>query len=133
MLHQLMEFYVAFQVCCYLLGLTKSISMLLQGSNMERCCAYEMVTNAQAAYEDVQIILRMSFIIFTQRQVALQKGHSAKSVGIRSYSGPYFPAFGLNTERYFVSLRIQSEWRKIRTRKSSVFGQFSCSVVLHYI
>ena len=23
-----------------------------------------------------------------------------KSVGIRSFSGPYFPTFGLNTERY---------------------------------
>ena len=26
---------------------------------------------------------------------------------------PYFPAFGLNTERYFVSLRIQSVCRKM--------------------
>ena len=26
--------------------------------------------------------------------------HCVKSVLIRSYSGPYFPAFGLNTERY---------------------------------
>ena len=25
-------------------------------------------------------------------------------------SGPYFPAFGLNTEIYFVSLRIKSEY-----------------------
>ena len=25
-----------------------------------------------------------------------------KSVRIRSYSGPHFPAFGLKTERYFV-------------------------------
>ena len=25
------------------------------------------------------------------------------------YSGPYFPLFGLNTERYFVCLRIQFE------------------------
>ena len=39
-----------------------------------------------------------------------------KGVRIRSYSGPYFPAFGLNTERYSVSLRIQSECGKIRTR-----------------
>ena len=38
--------------------------------------------------------------------------HCEKSVRIRSYSGPYFPAFGLNTERYTVSLRIQSEWGK---------------------
>ena len=33
------------------------------------------------------------------------------------FSGPYFPAFGLNTERYFVSLHIQSECGKIRTKK----------------
>ena len=31
-----------------------------------------------------------------------------KSVHIRSYSGRYFPAFKLNTERYGVSLRIQA-------------------------
>ena len=42
-------------------------------------------------------------------------------------SGPYFPAFGLNTEIYFVSLLIQSECRKIRTRNNSVFGHFSRS------
>ena len=39
-----------------------------------------------------------------------------KSVGIRSYSGPYFPAFILNTEIYSVSLHIQSECGKIGTR-----------------
>ena len=43
------------------------------------------------------------------------------------FSGPYFPAFGLNTERYSVSLHIQSECGKIRTRKNSVFGHFSRS------
>ena len=44
------------------------------------------------------------------------------------FSGPYFRAFGLNTERYFVSLRIQCECGKIRTRKSSVFGHISHNV-----
>ena len=39
-----------------------------------------------------------------------------KIVLIWLYSGPYFPAFGLNMERYKVSLRIQSECGKIRTR-----------------
>ena len=39
-------------------------------------------------------------------------------------SGPYFPVFGLNKEIYEVNLRIQSEWRKIRTRNNSVFGNF---------
>ena len=45
------------------------------------------------------------------------------------FSGPYFPAFGLNTERYSVSLRIQSKCGKIRTRKNSVFGDFPHSVI----
>ena len=44
------------------------------------------------------------------------------------FSGPYFPAFGLNTEKYEVSLRIQSECGKARTRKNSAFGHFSRSV-----
>ena len=48
------------------------------------------------------------------------------------FSGPYFPTFGLNTERYFVSLRIQCEWGKIRTRKNSVLGHFSRSVVWYF-
>ena len=39
-----------------------------------------------------------------------------KSVRIRSYSGPHFSAFGLNTERYSVSPRIQSECEKMRSR-----------------
>ena len=43
-------------------------------------------------------------------------------------SGPYLPAFGLNTERYFGFLGIQSECGEIRTRNNSVFGLFSCSV-----
>ena len=45
-------------------------------------------------------------------------------------SGPYFPAVGLNTERYFVSLHIQSECGKIQTRNYSVFGHFSRSDTL---
>ena len=44
------------------------------------------------------------------------------------FSDPYFPVFGLNTERYEVSLRIQAECGKIRTRKDSLFGHFSRSV-----
>ena len=33
------------------------------------------------------------------------------------FSGPYFPILGLDTERYEVFLRIQSESVKIRSRK----------------
>ena len=44
-----------------------------------------------------------------QEQIHQMLNHCVKSVRIWSYSGPYFPALGLNTERYPVSLRIQSE------------------------
>ena len=37
--------------------------------------------------------------------------HCVKSVRIQSYSGPYFPAFRLNKERYGVK-----EIKKMRTR-----------------
>ena len=43
------------------------------------------------------------------------------------FPGPYFSVLGLNTERYSVSLRIQSECGKIQTRKNSIFEQFSRS------
>ena len=35
-----------------------------------------------------------------------------------SFSGPYFPSFGPNTERYEVSPLIQSECGKIQTRET---------------
>ena len=42
--------------------------------------------------------------------------HCVKGVHTQSFFGPYFPVFGLNTERYSVSLRILSECRKMRNR-----------------
>ena len=42
--------------------------------------------------------------------------HCVKSFRIRSYFGPHFPVFRLNKEIYSVSLRIQSECGKMRTR-----------------
>ena len=49
--------------------------------------------------------------------------HCVKKV----FSGPYFSAFGLNTERSLVSLHVQSECGKMRTKKNSVFAHFSRS------
>ena len=48
--------------------------------------------------------------------------HYVKRICIRSFFGPHFPAFGLNGERYGVSLRIQSDGgkygpEKLRIRK----------------
>ena len=71
--------------------------------------------------------------IFTER----------KAYRYRVFSGLYVPVFGLNMEIYFskspysvrivenmdlkVNFRIPSEYRKIPTRKNSVFGHFSRS------
>ena len=41
-----------------------------------------------------------------------------KSTFIRRFFGPHFLAFGLNTERYGISLCIQSECGKSQTRKT---------------
>ena len=41
-----------------------------------------------------------------------------KSVRIRCFSGPFFPRFGLNKDKYGVSLRIQSKCEKIWTRSA---------------
>ena len=54
--------------------------------------------------------------------------HCLKSVRIRRYSGPHFPAFGLNTERYSVSpysVRMQ----KNVDHNNSEYGHFSRSVL----
>ena len=45
-----------------------------------------------------------------------------KSVRIRSFSGHYFPAFGLNTERYSVWMRENKD------QKNFEYGHFSRSV-----
>ena len=58
------------------------------------------------------------------------KSHCVKSVHIRSYSSPYFPAFGLNTERYGVSLHIQSKSGKMRTRITPNTDNFHAVVCL---
>ena len=56
-------------------------------------------------------------ITFSLAAIKHCRNHCVKSVRIPSLSGPYFPAFGLNAERYGLSLRIQSECGKMWTRK----------------
>ena len=73
---------------------------------------------------------RTTWITFFWSRLALTTWKVSK-YGV--FSGPYFPVLGLNTERCGVSLRIQSEYGKIRTRKNSVFEHFSrrARVVFH--
>ena len=50
--------------------------------------------------------------------------HGVESVYIRRFSGPYFPAFGLNTERYGYSVRMLEN----TGQKHSEYGHFPHSV-----
>ena len=45
------------------------------------------------------------------------------------FSGPYFPVFGPNPEIYEVNLRIQSEYRKMWTRKKLCIRTFFHAVL----
>ena len=100
--------------------------------------------------------LRISFLQNTSGQLHLTTGVSPennkkwvperefritawKVFKYEAFSSPYFPAFGLNTEIYSVNFRNKSEYKKIRTRKKFVFGQFSrsghssiCEFYYHY-
>ena len=57
------------------------------------------------------------------------KLHCVKSVRIRSYSGPNFPTYGLNMERYSVSLLIQSVRGKMRTRITANIETFHAVLI----
>ena len=59
--------------------------------------------------------------------------HCVKRVRIRSYSRFYFPAFGLNTERYSVSLRIESECVKIRIRVTPNTNTFNAVLCIRKV
>ena len=50
--------------------------------------------------------------------------HDVKSVPIWSYSGPHYPTFRRNTKRYGISLLIQSECGKMRTKITSNTNNF---------
>ena len=75
--------------------------------------AVTIFTMTEAMLMKLQVSFK-NYLEFSAENEA--KRHCVKSVHIRSYSGPNFPAFGLNTKRYYVSLRIQSKCWKMRTR-----------------
>ena len=62
------------------------------------------------------------------KKYQVQKSHYVKCMQIRSFFWSVFSRILTDPKRYEVSLRIQSECGKIRTRKNSVFGHFSRSV-----
>ena len=90
------------------------------------------VTNAMKPSETIplvfpSVLLQQQEYITTRLHCPL---HWVKSVCIWSYSGPHFPAFELNRERYSVSFCIQSKCGKMRNRitPNTDFFTQCCSV-----
>ena len=49
------------------------------------------------------------------------------------FSGPYFPAFGLNTEGYSVSFHIQSECGKYGPEKTPYLDNFQAVLLCRFL
>ena len=81
-------------------------------------CLHSTITNLVISWRRLMKLIFLHFAGVTMWKVS--------KYGV--FSGPHFPAFVLNMEIYGVNLRIQSEYRKIQSRKNSVFGHFSRSV-----
>ena len=63
-------------------------------------------------------------LLLVTEKIYLCWRHYAKSVRSRSYTGPHFPAFGLTTERYSVSLRVRLECGENVDKNNSEYGHF---------
>ena len=65
----------------------------------------------------------------------MKKGsiHYLKSVCILSFSGLYFPTFGLNTDIYSVNLHVQSKCGEIWTGKSPNIAMFYSVIVMQWV
>ena len=74
-------------------------------------------------------VIHFCFLVFFVVNVV----HCVKSVQIRSFLVRIFPQSDWIRRDTVVSLRIQSEWGKIRTRINSVFGHVSCSICLFFV
>ena len=59
--------------------------------------------------------------------------HCVKSVRVRSFSGPYFHAFGMNSEIYGVKPPNSVQMRENKDQKNSEYGLFSPSEQLIHL
>ena len=80
--------------------------------------------NQKRNYETIPIIIAQMNI---QNCIIDTNSPRKKCPNTEFFSAPYFLVFGLNMEIYAVNIRIQFEYGRIRTRKTSVFGHFSHS------
>ena len=115
-----------FRHCCKLSWY--AISRKTNDPNLRKMTKNLVPVPILASLTQSWVIIFFSKFCFCQ---SLDIMHCMKSVRIRSFSGPYFPAFGLNTDRYSVSLRIQSECRKMRSKKA-LSTHFCRAVMVNY-
>ena len=69
------------------------------------------------SHSSITFLIKINHINHILCDLGLNR-HCVKIVHIGRFSDSHFPTFGLNTERFSVSLHIQSECGKIRTRKT---------------
>ena len=87
------------------------------------------------SYKIVHISIKFFFVfVFSVGEsrricVIIRITHSIKKIRIWSFSGPYIPAFWLNTEIYGVNIRIQSDYGNIRTRKTPNTDTFHAVII----
>ena len=84
----------------------------------------ELITASQSRF-------KLGNLASISYHVLLTRFYFVNSVRIHCFSGPYFPAFGLNTEIYRVSLRIQSKCGKIRPIKTPTTDTFHAWFINH--
>ena len=77
---------------------------------------------------------RLKFVFqFTALYISIIKSALCEKCRFRSFSGPYFPAFGLNTEKHSLSRRVQYEYGNIRTRKAPNTDTFYAVVQFQFL
>ena len=111
--------YVFFS-CRYLLSNSPYSDWIRENTGQKKVRIWKLFTQyisfwrIQNLYKKLVVSLFYIYLACNLRRVT--HCHCVKSVRIQSYSGKHFLWLYLNTERYFVSLRIQFECRKTRTR-----------------
>ena len=74
--------------------------------------------------QNLMVMFTFSVLDLIFKSFVSKINSDVKSVCIQSYSGPYFPIFGPNTERYRVLLAgASSQWPFLFLYKSCIMGK----------
>ena len=122
-------FYVSFMPC------RMSFQTIGEGESSSRECSTSRWTIVFTSSEWLWIfswnfpaVTEIPYETFDTLKIFIWSKHLVKIFHIRSFSGPYFPAFRLNTKRYEGSLQM----RESTDQKNSEHGHFSRSEMCIY-